>query len=107
MPDLPLRDAQLMLEKWREEERLIQVVFVDAESQKEFSCAVIGLILELSETEVRIQTGERFPRGDLRGCVLSLRGATFSLLDSRNTPRGEPELKERIEAAYENILAVR
>ena len=107
MPDLPLQDALMMLDKWQKEQRIIQVLFVDAESRKEFSCTAIGLIQELSESEVHIHAGERLPRGDFPGCLVSLLGARFSLLDSRNTPQGEPELRGRIERAYENILVVR
>jgi hypothetical protein len=107
MPDLSLQDALMMLDKWQKEQRIIQALFVDAESRKEFSCTVVGLIQELSESEVHIHSGEQLPRRDFPGCSLSLREARFSLLDSRNTPQGEPELQERIERFYEHVLVVR
>jgi hypothetical protein len=46
-------------------------------------------------------------RGDFLGCVLGLHRARFELLDSRNFPAGEEELKLAIEQAYEYILVVR
>jgi hypothetical protein len=96
-----------LIDKWQQESRIVQANFVDAENSKEFSCTIAGLIREVAPSELRIHTGMQLRRGDFLGCVLGLHRARFELLDSRNFPAGEEELKLAIEQAYEYILVVR
>src|SRR5580704_9850340 len=106
MPDISSEDALSLIDKWQQEGRIVQANFVDAEKSKEFSCTIAGLIREAAPSELRIHTGMQLRRGDFLGCVLWLHGARFELLDSRNTPAGEEELKRAIEQAYDYILVI-
>ena len=106
MRDVSLKEALSLIHKWQDQGRIVQANFVDAEKSKEFSCTIAGLIQEAASSEFRIHTGIQLRRGDFPGCVLGLQGARFELLDYRNTPAGEEELKMAIEQAYDYILVV-
>jgi hypothetical protein len=106
--DIPLNEAIELLREWQQDRRIIHAKFVDCPEINEFSCSIVGVIQELYKSDIRIYLSEdvELPLGAAYHCVVSFRGATFKLLDYRNTPAGEHALKEAVESAYENILTL-
>jgi hypothetical protein len=99
---ITLEDAILLLQKWREERRLIQCGLVYS---PEISSCVVGRIEEITATIVKIDARSLRRRGSFDSVLFNPSSAIeFLFHDWRDAP---PEFSQQLQEAYEGHIFAR
>jgi hypothetical protein len=103
-------EAAGILRNWRDENRRIRFrTFQVPEEAIDYLCSGLGWIEELTSFMVRIanRNDKGVVRGDLHGCIVSLRRATgFMVWDWRNVPPVEQAMKKSLHESYDMSLTI-
>ncbi len=99
-----------VLRNWRDENRRLWFhTFQLPDEATDYMCEGRGWIEELTAFMVRItnRNDKSVVRGDLYGCIVSLRRATgFELWDWRNVPPAEVAMKKSLHEGYDMSLTI-
>jgi len=103
-------EAAGVLRSWRDENRRIRFhTYQVPEEAIDYLCSGMGRIEELTSFIVRLSdpNGNGVVRGDVQGCIVSLRRATgFVLWDWRNVPPAEEAMRKSLREGYDVSLTV-